>query len=100
MQVLDLPPELIILAFSYCNIREVHTFRLVCRTANEIIESHHASIYRALAIRYGLTQDTQDLQQLFEGRKMYFDWLKEPRDEEVPTSQSAPLVDGWKEYGM
>jgi len=100
--MLDLPPEIIVLALSDCNIHQVHNFQLVCRATNEIIQSHSASVYRALAIHYGLAHKDEDWEGIVKSRRVYFDWLKEPRGHDGDENQEERrmLVGGWKEYGM
>jgi hypothetical protein len=100
--ILDLPPELILLILSNSNVYQIHTFQLVSRAANEIIKAHSASVYRALAVHYGLAHEGQDWDAMITSRDVYFDWLKEPRDVNIDESEygGRVLVGGWKEYGM
>lgn len=98
--LLDLPAELIVLALSHSNIQEVHSFQLVCHAADIVCKSHHASIYRALAVHYDLAQETQTLEQLLASRRLYFDWLKQPTvdSEEGSALEEASLVESWQDY--
>jgi hypothetical protein len=102
--ILTLPPELILMILSNSNVHQIHTFQLVSRTANQVIKTHSESIYHVLAIRYGLAHEGQDWDAVIEGRNVYFDFLKEPRDVNDDEGEfpykGRLLVSGWREYGM
>jgi hypothetical protein len=83
--LLDIPPEVLLLIISSFSIQELHTFELVSRLAHDLIQTHAASVYRAISIVHGMAPKDDGFEEVISKRKNRNDWLRGAAN--------------WKEFG-
>lgn len=96
--LLSAPPEILISILQFLPIHDVHNFQHLSRFANELIKNYSSSVYRNLAIYYGLASTNETLESVLSKRRVYYDLLKEGKDED--NDEEPAGVKMWKEFSM
>lgn len=98
--LLSAPPEILISILQFLPIHDVHNFQHLSQFANELIKNHSSSVYHNLAVYYGLANTNDTLESVLSKRRVYYDFLKEGKDDGNDEEPGRPGVKKWKEFSM